>query len=66
MEISLTKIPVNVGKESIQRLYIEIHDNKATLMLPLSSEVPQEEYEKALQDFYGACDNATEVSIEAK
>lgn len=66
MEISLTKIPTNVGKESIQRLYIEIHDNKATLMLPLSSEVRQEEYEKALRDFYNVCDNATEVSIEAK
>jgi len=66
MEISLTKVPVNVGKESIQRLYIEIHDNKATLMLPLSSEVPQEEYEKALQDFYNASNNVTEMSTEAK
>jgi len=66
MEISLTKIPVNVGKESIQKLYIEIHDNKATLSLPLSSEVTQEEYEKALQDFYNACDNITEVSTAAK
>lgn len=48
MEISLTKVPVNIGKESIQRLYIEIHDDKATLSLPLSSGVTQEEYEKAL------------------
>lgn len=66
MEISLTKVPVNIGKESIQRLYIEIHDDKATLSLPLSSGVTQEEYEKALQMFYDACDNATEMSIEAK
>ena len=66
MEISLTKIPTNVGKESIQRLYIKIHDDKATLLLPLSSEVPQEEYEKAIQDFYNACDNVMEVSAEAK
>lgn len=66
MEISLTKIPVNIGKESIQRLYIEIHNNDATLSLPLSSEVTQEEYEKALQMFYDASNTVAEVSIKAK
>lgn len=66
MEISLTKVPVNIGKESIQKLYIEIHDDKATLSLPLSSEVTQEEYEKALQMFYDASNNVAEVSIKAK
>lgn len=66
MEISLTKISTNVGKESIQKLYIKIHDDKATLSLPLSSEVPQEEYEKALRDFYNASNNVAEVSIMAK
>lgn len=66
MEISLTKIPTNVGKESIQRLYIKIHDDKATLLLPLSSGVTQEEYEKALQDFYNASNNVTQMSVEAK
>lgn len=66
MEISLTKIPTNVGKESIQRLYIKIHDDKATLLLPLSSGVTQEEYEKAIRDFYNASNNVTGMSIEAK
>lgn len=66
MEISLTKIPTNVGKESIHRLYIKIHDDKATLLLPLSSGVTQEEYEKAIRDFYDACDDVTEISVEAK
>ena len=66
MEILLTKIPTNVGKESIQRLYIEIHNDKATLSLPLSSNVTQEEYEKAVRDFYNASNNVTEMSAEAK
>ena len=66
MKISLTKVPVNVGKESIQKLYIEIHDDKATLLLPLSSEVTQEEYEKALRMFYDVSNSIAEVSIEAK
>ena len=66
MEISLTKIPTNIGKESIQRLYIKIHDDKATLLLPLSSGVTQEEYEKAVRDFYDASNNVTGMSIEAK
>ena len=61
MKISLTKVPVNVGKESIQKLYIEIHDDKATLLLPLSSGVTQEEYEKALQNFYNACDTIMDL-----
>lgn len=66
MEISLTKIPTNVGKESIQRLYIKIYDDKATLLLPLSSGVTQEEYEKAIRDFYNASNNVIEMSAEAK
>ena len=66
MEISLTKIPTNVGKESIQRLYIKIHDDKATLLLPLSSGVTQEEYEKAVRDFYNASNDVTKMSVEAK
>ena len=66
MEISLTKIPTNTDKESIQKLYIEIHDDKATLLLPLSSEVTQEEYEKTLQTFYNVSSSVAEVSIEAK
>ena len=66
MEISLTKIPTNTDKESIQKLYIEIHNDKATLLLPLSSEVTQEEYEKAVRDFYNASNNVTEMSAEAK
>lgn len=66
MEISLTKIPINTDKESIQKLYIEIHNDKATLSLPLSSEVTQEEYEKSLRDFYNACNNITDVSTMAK
>lgn len=66
MEISLTKIPINTDKESIQKLYIEIHNDKATLSLPLSSEVTQEEYEKALRDFYNVSNSVAEVSTEAK
>lgn len=66
MKISLTKVPVNVGKESIQKLYIEIRDDKATLLLPLSSGVTQEEYEEALQNFYNASDSITEVSTTEK
>ena len=66
MEISLTKIPTNTDKESIQKLYIEIHDDKAILLLPLSSEVTQEEYEKTLQTFYNVSSSVAEVSIEAK
>lgn len=66
MKISLIKVPVNADKESTQKLCVEISDDKAILSLPLSSEVTQEQYERALRDFYNACDNITEVSTAAK